>query len=157
MCTTGNMDLFMACIPHYLIPNYARWKQKYHDNLLKPFDSNPEVYKEWKNHLIRIKRTNKFFSDSQILLTLEQNINDDATNKRIGATKRWDNTYFIRLSVVSEVLDEPVSTKKEQVPSDLKKHSTTRLQDKGKKFKINYCFHGNSENVVCLLTCKIYA
>ena len=148
---TGNINLYTACLPkitNYFFalnqPNYARWTVKYHDNLLKLPETHPEVYKEFQNHLFGIKRTNKPFSRIPIDLTLEQTINGDAANQRtgissitnsIGARQRWANSHFIRVSIVSQLLDELGLSKKDDVTSDLKKHSIRKSWAGLKKLK----------------------
>ena len=126
---------------------YIEMVHMYHQltrSVLKLPETHPEVYKEFQNHLFGIKRTNKPFSRIPIDLTLEQTRNGDATNQRtgifsitnsIGARQRWANSHFIRVSIVSQLLDEIGLSKEDDVTSDLKKHSIRKSWAGMKKLK----------------------
>ena len=101
------------------------------DNLLKLPETYPEVYLEFKNKLSGIKRTPKSFSRSPIDLVLEQTISADAACQRTGvsaltnsisARQRWAESHFLRTTIISNVFEDLVMTKKEDVSNNLRPH-----------------------------------
>ena len=79
-----------------------------------------------------IKRNSKLFSRSLIDLALEQTINADAANQRTGISsltnsistrQRWAESYFLRMSVISNLFTKLNMTKKEDMTSTLKLHN----------------------------------
>ena len=118
-------DLFFC----FNLPNYSRWSVRLQDNLLKIEETHPSLAREFKCGRFGVKRTSKNFSRMPIDLTLEQTINADAASQRTGilsitnsvsARKRWAQSHFLRISVVSHLLDNLDLNKKEDVTSDLK-------------------------------------
>ena len=104
---------------------------QYHNNLLKVPETHPEVYNEFKKGLFAIQRTTKSFSASPIDLTLEQTINADAGSQRTGiasltnsisARQRWAESYFLRMSIISNVYNDLDLTKIENITTKLKPH-----------------------------------
>ena len=90
---TGDLDLYISCLPEitniFFAMNhlsYAKWLLKYYDSLIKLSDTHPEVYSDFKNESFRIKRTAKSLSITPIDLTLEQTINEDTSSQRFGIT-----------------------------------------------------------------------
>lgn len=65
-------------------PNYARWLQRYYDNLLKLNETHPDLERAMNAGYLGIQRTSKSFSRQPIDLTLEQTINADAGRKLTG-------------------------------------------------------------------------
>ena len=61
--------------------NYARWLERYHDNLLKLSETYKDVYDGFKKGCFGIKRTKEDFSRLPIDLTLEQTVNADAASQ----------------------------------------------------------------------------
>ena len=132
----GDLELYMYSLPqitNYFFtfnhPNYARWLVRYHDNLLKLSETHKDVYDEFKKGCFGIKRTKKDFSRLPIDLTLEQTVNADAASQKTGisyftnsisARQRWADSHFVRMEVLSEVLNKLDMTTKEDVSQDLK-------------------------------------
>ena len=110
-------------------PNCARWLVRYHDNLLKLSETHKDVYDEFKKGCFGIKKTKKDFSRLPMVLTLEQTVNADAASQKTGisyftnsisARQRWADSHFVRMEVLSEVLNKLDMTTKEDVSQDLK-------------------------------------
>lgn len=121
-------NLFFSCNQQ----NYARWLVKYYDNLLKVEEEYPELYEAFKNGFFGVKQTNKAFSRQPIDLTLEQTVNADAAKRLTGilhftnsisARQRWAKSHDIRTSVISYTYNETGIKKKQDISSDLEKHS----------------------------------
>ena len=102
---------------------------RYHDNLLKLNETYKDVYDEFKKGCFGIKRTKKDFSRLPIDLTLEQIVNADVASQKTGfsyfansisARQRWSDSHFVRMEVLSEVLNKLDITTKEDVSQDLK-------------------------------------
>ena len=71
---------------------------QYHDILLRLRDTHPSVNEELKGGCFSIRKTRKPFSGSPIDLTLEQTMNVDTANQKVGisyhtnpvsARERW--------------------------------------------------------------------
>ena len=89
-----------------------------------------------------IKRTKNDFSRLPIDLTLEQTVNADAASQKTGisyftnsisARQQWADSHFVRMEVLSEVLNKLNMTTKEDVSQDLKPNrimKTTRDLEK---------------------------
>ena len=107
-------------------PNYARWLVRYHDNLSKLSEPHKDVYDEFKKDCFGIKRTKKDFLRLTIDLTFEQTVNADAASQKIGISyftnsiQQWADSHFVRIEVLSEVLNKLNITTKEDVSQDLK-------------------------------------
>ena len=80
-----------------------------HDNT-----THNSLAKEFQNGRFGIRRTSKEFSRMPIDLTLQQMINADAASQRTGistftnslaARQRWSQTHFLRMSIVSNLLE----------------------------------------------------
>ena len=87
-----------------------------------------DVYDEFKKDCFGIKRTKKDISRLPVDLTLEQTVNADAASQKTGisyftnsisARQRWADSHFVRMEVLSEVLNKLNMTTKE-VSQDLK-------------------------------------
>ena len=102
-------------------PNYARWLVRYHDNLSKLSEPHKDVYDEFKKDCFGIKRTKKDFLRLTIDLTFEQTVNADAASQKIGISyftnsiQQWADSHFVRIEVLSEVLNKLNITTKEDV------------------------------------------
>lgn len=132
----GDFKLYIHCLPkiaNYFFTfnhvNYSRWLVRFHDNLLKLYETHPEIYEEFQNGSFSIQRASKRFSAMPIDLTLEQRINADAACQRTGisaitnsisARQRWANSHFINISIVSNIFDELDMRRKEDISRDLK-------------------------------------
>ena len=98
------------------------------DNLLKMDETHPSLAGEFRNGRFGLKRTAKEFSRIPIDLALEQTINADAANQRTGisaftnsisARQRWVHSHYLRISVVSHLLEKLDLDHKEDVSADL--------------------------------------
>ena len=128
----GNLELYIYTLRMITIfnqPNYARWSVRIHDNILKNDETHPTLADEFRKGRFGVKRTSKNFSRMPIDLTLEQTINAEAANQRTGinsltnlisARQRWAQSHFLRMSVVTRLLDKLDLNTKEVVTSDLK-------------------------------------
>ena len=132
----GDLDLYIYGLPritNYFFtfnhPNYARWLVRYLDNLLKLSETHKDVYDEFKKGFFGIKRIKMDFSILSIDLTLEQTVNADAASQEtrisyfansISARQQWVDSHFVRMEILSEVLNKLDITTKEDVSQDLK-------------------------------------
>ena len=137
----GNLEDFTAClyeVSTYCFAfnkvNYSRWILRYHNNLLQIKETHPEVYEEFKKGWFAIQQTKKPFSKGDIDLRLEQTINADAASQRTGisamtnsicARQRWAESQFMRVSVMSSLLEEYGMTRKEDISAHLQSHTIT--------------------------------
>lgn len=112
--------------------NYARWLQRYHDNLLKLNETHPELERAMNAGYLGIKRTNKCFSRQPIDLTLEQTINADAGRRLTGvihftnsisARQRWAKSHDIRTSVISHTMNVTKLSGSNDITADLEFHA----------------------------------
>ena len=96
---------------------------------MKLSEAHKDVYDEFKKGCFGIKRTKMDFSRLPIDLTLEQTVNADEASQKTGisyftnsisARQRWADSHFIRMEVLSEVLNKLGMTTKEDVSQDLK-------------------------------------
>ena len=92
---------------------------KFHDNLLRVQETQPEIFTDSKNGLIAVARTSKSFSRQPIDLTLEQTIN--AGNPKTGITyltnnidamQRWAENHFVPMTILTQMLENIKLTKK---------------------------------------------
>ena len=98
---------------------------------MKINERHPSLAAEFRKGRFGIKRTLKNFSKTLIDLTLELTINADAASQRTGvsafpnlisARRRWVQSHFLRMSVVSHLLESLDLNKKEDVTADLQKN-----------------------------------
>ena len=131
-----DFELYIYCLPRitnyfftFYHPDYTRWVVRYHGNLLKLSETHKDVCNEFKKGCFGIKRTKKDFSRRPIDLTLEQTVNADAASQKTGISyftnsvsvrQRWADSHFVRIEVLSEVLNKLNMTTKEDVSQDLK-------------------------------------
>ena len=96
---------------------------------MKLSETDNDIYDEFKKSCFSIKRTKKDFSRLPIDLTLEQTVNADAASQKTGisyftnsisARQRWADSHFVRMEVLSEVLNKLDMTTKEDVSQYLK-------------------------------------
>lgn len=87
----GDFELYKYVIPKisnvffiFNQINYARWLQKYYDNLLQIEQTHPDLADDFKKGMFGVKRTDKRFSRIPVDLTLEQTVNADAARKLTG-------------------------------------------------------------------------
>ena len=132
---TGNFELYVYTLQMvtnlffcFNQPNYSRWTVRLQDNLLKIDETHPSLAGEFRNGRFGLKRTAKEFSRMPKDLALEQTINADAANQRTGisaftnsisARQRWAHSHYLRISVVSHLLEKLDLNHKEDVSADL--------------------------------------
>ena len=118
---TGDFELYIACLPEitnlfftFNHVNYAQWLVKYYDTFIKFPHTHAEVYKDFKNGWLGVKRTTKPFSSTPIDSTLEQKVNVGAASQRfwissiansISARQRWATSHFLRTTIISSLLE----------------------------------------------------
>ncbi|KYN19746.1 hypothetical protein ALC57_07899 [Trachymyrmex cornetzi] len=135
---TGHFELYCYILPkinNLFFPfnqmNYARWLVRYHNNLLIVDETHPGLKEDFLSGCFGVKRTDKPFSRQPIDLTLEQTINGDAARRLTGimhftnsisARQRWSRSHGIRATVISHVLDEIGSSRKQDTTADLHKN-----------------------------------
>ena len=101
---------------------------RYHDNLLKLTETHLEVYKDFQEECLAIKRKHNF-SALPMDLTSEQTINADATRQKtgttsltnsVGARQRWAKTHFWHIKTNSYDFGKVGMSKKEDDMQDLR-------------------------------------
>ena len=99
--------------------------------------THPSLAAEFRKGQFGIKRILKNFSKTHIDLTLELTINADAASQRTGvsvftnsisARRRWVQSHFLRMSVVSHLLESLDLNKKEDVTVDLQNNKRENMQ-----------------------------
>ena len=82
---------------------------------MKLSETDNDIYDEFKKSCFSIKRTKKDFSRLPIDLTLEQTVNADSASQKTGfsyftnsisARQGWADSHFVRMEVLSEVLNK---------------------------------------------------
>ena len=136
---TGDLDLYIYCLQQMTAvfftlnrQNYSFWLTVYHDKLLKLKNSHPNIYEEFKNGCLSLKRTSKPFSRIQIDLTLEQTrCCVDAACQRsdiislsnsISARQRWAQSHSICASILSKLFEELGIKIKKDISEEIKFH-----------------------------------
>ena len=132
----GDFELYKYClnslIPFFFAfnhPNYCRWLIRFLDSLMRLDQTHPLLYRDFCKGLFAIRRTKKPFSGSPIDLTLEQTVNGDAASEKLGIThltnsisarQKWSLSHSLRITIVSDLLEKLLITKKEDVTGELK-------------------------------------
>ena len=140
---SGNFELYVYSLQMVTdlffcsnLPNYSRWSVRFHDNLLRIEETHPTLATELHKGRLGVKRTSTNFCRMPIDLTLEQTINADAASQRTGiaaftnsisARKCWAQNHFLRMRVVSHLLDTLDLNKKdvtaERKPCKMRKNA----------------------------------
>ena len=146
---SGNFELYVYSLKMdthlffcFNLPNYSRWSVRFHDNLFRIEETHTTLATEFQKGRLGVKRTSTNFCRMPIDLTLELTINDDAASQRTGiaaftnsisARKRWGQNHFLRMSVMSHLLDTLDLNKKEDVTADIKPCKMRKNADALKK------------------------
>ncbi|CAH2096461.1 unnamed protein product [Euphydryas editha] len=134
----GDFELYKYVIPKisniffiFNQINYARWLQKYYDNLLRIEETHPDLAEDFKKGMFGVKRTDKDFSRVPVDLTLEQTINAEAARKLTGvshftnsisARQRWAKSHGTRSEIISYIMDICGLKKAQDITAQLEKH-----------------------------------
>ena len=92
-------------------------------------ETHSEVYNEFKQGWLAIRRNEKPLSSTAIDLTLEQTINAEAASQHlwilsitnsVSARRLWAESHYLRTSIVSTLLEHLGLTKKDDVSQHIK-------------------------------------
>ena len=92
-------------------------------------ETHSEVYNEFKQGWLAIRRNEKPLSSTAIDLTLEQTINAEAASQHlwilsitnsVSARRFWAESHYLRTSIVSTLLEHLGLTKKDDVSQHIK-------------------------------------
>ena len=92
-------------------------------------ETHSEVYNEFKQGWLAIRRNEKPLSSTAIDLTLEQTINAEAASQHlwilsitnsVPARRLWAESHYLRTSIVSTLLEHLGLTKKDDVSQHIK-------------------------------------